>query len=61
MIKASKATGMDYLPTKVLKISSYLIAPSLTAILNMSLRSGIYRVYQKKGNRTLMCYRAFNI
>ena len=21
----------------------------------------IYRMYQKKGNRTLMCYRAFNI
>ena len=21
----------------------------------------LYRVYQKKGNRTLMCYRAFNI
>ena len=42
-LKASKATGTDNLPAKVLKISSYLIAPSLTAIFNMSLKSGIYR------------------
>ena len=41
-LKASKATGMDNLPAKILKISSYLIAPSLTAIFNMSLKSGIY-------------------
>ena len=41
-LKVSKATGMDNLPAKILKISSYLIAPSLTAIFNMSLKSGIY-------------------
>ena len=28
---------------------------------NAEMFSGIYRVYKKKGNRTLMCYRAFNI
>ena len=41
-LKVSKAMGMDNLPAKILKISSYLIAPSLTAIFNMSLKSGIY-------------------
>ena len=41
-LKVSKATGMDNLRAKILKISSYLIAPSLTAIFNMSLKSGIY-------------------
>ena len=29
-LKVSKATGMDNLPATILKISSYLIAPSLT-------------------------------
>ena len=41
-LKVSKATGMDNLTAKILKISLYLIAPSLTAIFNMSLKSGIY-------------------
>ena len=41
-LKVSKATEMDNLPAKILKISSYLIAPSLTAIFNMSLKFGIY-------------------
>ena len=41
-LKASKATGMDNLPAKILKISSYLIVPSLTAIFNMSLKVARY-------------------
>ena len=41
-LKVSKATGVDNLPAKILKISSYFIAPSLTAIFKMSLKSGIY-------------------
>ena len=41
-LKVSKATGMDNIPAKILKMSSYIIAPSLTAIFNMSLKSGVY-------------------
>ncbi len=40
-LKVSKATGMDNIPAKILKMSPYIIAPSLTAIFNMSLKSGI--------------------
>jgi hypothetical protein len=32
-LKVSKATEMDNIPAKVLKMSSYIIAQSLTAIL----------------------------
>ena len=46
-LKVSKATGMDNLSARILKISSYLqYAPSLTAIFNMSLKSGIYSIYR---------------
>ena len=39
---ASKSTGMDTIPAKVLKITANIIAPSLTYIFNISLQSGIY-------------------
>ncbi len=39
----SKATGIDKIPAKVLKISADIIAPSLTAIFNLSaLHTGIF-------------------
>ena len=58
-LKASKATGMDSLPAKILKISSYLIAPSLTAIFNMSLKSGIY-IDDWKMARVIPIYKSEN-
>ena len=39
---ASKSTGMDNIPAKVLKITANIIAPSLTYIFNISLQSGVY-------------------
>ena len=41
-LEASKATGIDKIPTKILKISTNIIAPSLTAIFNLSLHTGIF-------------------
>ena len=41
-LKASKATGLDKIPAKILKLSSNIIAPSLTFIFNLSLTTGIY-------------------
>ena len=39
-----KATGLDVLSHKILKMSTYLIAPSLTKIFNKSLSSGIFNL-----------------
>ena len=41
-LKASKATGMDNILAKALKVASYIIAPSLTVIFRQSLSTGIY-------------------
>ena len=41
-LKASKATGVDNIPAKVLKAVSHIIAPSLTVIFKQSLSTGIY-------------------
>jgi hypothetical protein len=41
-LKASKATGVDNIPAKVLKAASHIIAPSLTVIFKQSLSTGIY-------------------
>ncbi|CAB4019923.1 Hypothetical predicted protein, partial [Paramuricea clavata] len=38
----SKSTGIDKIPARVLKISADIIAPSLTKIFNLSLRTGIF-------------------
>ena len=50
--KVSKATGMDSIPAKILKMSANIIASSLTAILNLSLNSGIYIDAWKKSRVT---------
>ncbi|CAB3986869.1 Hypothetical predicted protein [Paramuricea clavata] len=41
-LKACKATGLDKIPAKILKLSANIIAPSLTFIFNLSLATGIY-------------------
>ncbi len=41
-LEVSKATGMDNMPAKILKMSADIIAPSLTAIFNLSLNSCTY-------------------
>lgn len=41
-LKASKATGLDKIPAKILKMASNIIAPSLAFIFNLSLATGIY-------------------
>ena len=51
-LKVPKATGMDSIPAKILKMSAHIIAPSLTAIFNLSLNSGIYIDAWKKARVT---------
>ena len=41
-VKVKKSTGLDKIPTKVLKNASSIIAPSLTFIFSLSLSSGIF-------------------
>ena len=41
-LNASKATGMDGIPAKILKMIANFIAPSLTFIFNLSIRTGTY-------------------
>ena len=41
-IDGGKATGLDNIPCKLLKIAADVIAPSLTCIFNQSLLTGIY-------------------
>ena len=41
-LNVTKATGMDGVPAKILKMMSSLIAPSLTFIFNLSIKTGIY-------------------
>ena len=41
-LKACKATGLDKIPAKILKLSADIIEPSLTFIFNVSLATGIY-------------------
>ena len=41
-LNTHKATGLDGLSHKILKMSTYLIAPSLTKIFNKSLSSGMF-------------------
>ena len=40
-LKVKKATGLDNLPPKLLKLAARVLAPSLTFIFNQSLSSGI--------------------
>ena len=41
-LKTSKATGIDNIPAKVLKISAEVVGPALTWIYNLSIKTGIY-------------------
>ena len=41
-LKASKSTGIDNIPAKVLKPSADIIGPSIAKIFNISLKSGIF-------------------
>ena len=41
-LKACKATSLDKIPAKILKLSANIIAPSLTFIFNLSLATGTY-------------------
>ena len=41
-LKVSKATGVDGIPAKILKLSSNIISPSLTYIFNLSISTGIF-------------------
>jgi hypothetical protein len=41
-LKISKATGIDMIPSRALKIAADIIAPSITWILNLSLKTGIF-------------------
>ena len=41
-LKVSKATGLDGIPAKLLKLSCNIIAPSLTYIFNLSITTGIF-------------------
>ena len=58
-IDEKKATGLDMIPSKLLKIAASIVAPSLTAIFTKSIITGIYptewimaRVTPRVGNRT---------
>ena len=46
-IATNKATGLDKIPSKLLKIGGDTLAPSLTAILNRSLPTGIFHDWKK--------------
>ena len=41
-IDVSKATGLDKIPNRLLKIAADVVAPSLTGIFNQSLVTGIF-------------------
>ncbi|CAB3999443.1 Hypothetical predicted protein [Paramuricea clavata] len=41
-LETSKSTGIDMIPARVLKISADIIAPSITWIFSISLRTGIF-------------------
>ena len=41
-IDEKKATGLDRVPSKLLKMAASIIAPSLTSIFSKSILTGIY-------------------
>ncbi len=70
-LKVNKATGLDKIPAKVLRISADIIAPSLTYIFNSSLYTGIYidewkrtqviPIYKSEDRRKCENYRPISI
>ena len=49
-LKILKSTGVDNIPAKALKLAASIIAPSLTWIFNLSIKTGIYVNEWKKAN-----------
>ena len=49
-IDTNKATGLDKIPSKLLKIAGDTLAPSLTAIFNRPLSTGIFLHDKKKAS-----------
>ena len=47
-LKANKATALDKIPPKTLKLSASIVAPSLTYIFSLCLVTGIYKDYWKR-------------
>ena len=41
-IDEKKATGLDMIPSKLLKMAANIVAPSLTSIFSKSILTGIY-------------------
>ena len=41
-INSNKATGLDGIPGKILKLAADILSPSLTGLFNQSLIQGIY-------------------
>ena len=56
-LKISKSTGVDNIPAKALKLAASIIAPSLTWIFNLSIRTGIY-VNEWKKVRVVPIYKS---
>ena len=56
-LNASKATGMDGIPAKILKMIASFIAPSLTFIFNLSIRTGTY-IDEWKLARVILIYKS---
>ena len=59
-LKACKATGLDKIPAKILKLSGNIIPPSLTFIFNLSLATGIY-IDEWKQARVCENYRPISV
>ena len=55
-LKASKSTGIDNIPAKVLKLSADIIGPSIAKIFNISLKSGFF-VHEWKMASVLPIYK----
>ena len=47
-----KATGLDMIPSKLLKMAASIVAPSLTAIFTKSIITGIYPIEWKTARVT---------
>lgn len=70
-LKVSKATGVDQIPAKILKLSCNIIAPSLTYIFNQSITTGVFvddwkrarvvPIYKSEDRRKCENYRPISI
>ena len=59
-LKVSKATGLDGIPAKILKLSSNIISPSLTYIFNLLISTGIFVDDWKKAKVIPIVYKSEN-